>query len=376
MRMTAIPKPPRPAKARAVRFGASVIRIGYVPLIDAAPLLMADALGLFQDAGLQVRLDRELGWGSIREKVVYGELDAAHAPGGLLFSVLCGTHSRPRPVSTDLVLNLQGNAITLSRRLWAKGVRDAATLRQLLRSEAPRKPVFAVVSPFASHGYLLCKWLRSAGIDPERDVRITVLPPALVGEHMKEGHIDGFCVGEPWNSASTLAGDGWIAATSASLERSHPEKVLLAGDDLRQRRHEEYLLLRDAVLKACRHCDTPEGRAEVVELLHERRLFPVGREVIANSLIGPFQKGAGQPPDATAFLVFSRNQANRATRERAVWLLDALAVPSGVALDAAQRRACLDAFHDIDLPSPALKAGRSPKKKPRHSVTAANPSEK
>ena len=144
-----------------------VIRIGYVPLIDAAPLLMAEALGLFSDAGLQVKLERELGWGSIREKVVYGELEAAHAPGGLLYSILFGTHSRPCQVSTDLVLSLQGNAITLSRRFWEKGARDARSFRQLLRSEAPRKPAFAVVSAFSSPDYLLRKWLTEAGVNPD-----------------------------------------------------------------------------------------------------------------------------------------------------------------------------------------------------------------
>ena len=116
-------------------------RIGYVPLVDAAPLLVAEALDLYAKRGLAVSLSAELGWGSVREKVVYGELEAAHAPGPLLFSILLGTHSRACGAATDLVLNLQGNAITLSRRFWDRGVRDAHTFKLLLRGEAPHKPV-------------------------------------------------------------------------------------------------------------------------------------------------------------------------------------------------------------------------------------------
>lgn len=324
-----------------------VIRIGYVPLIDASPLLIADSLGLFHDAGLNVQLERELGWGSIREKIVYGELEAAHAPAGLLFSILCGLNSRPHPVSTDLILNLQGNAITLSRRLWDKGVRDAATLRQLMRSEAPKKPTFAVVSPISNHLYLLRSWLQSAGIDPDHHVRIIVLPPPLVGEHMREGLIDGFCVGEPWNSASALEGEGWVIATSAELAPLHPEKILLVSSELSQQRSEEYSLLRSALLKACKYCDTPSGRVEAVDYLYSRKLFPVTKAVLANSLIGPFQRGTNHSTDKTPFIYFSREETNRATHERALWLLDSLSSSTSFKLDGPQRRECLKAFHDL-----------------------------
>lgn len=345
-----------PKRASRVPSTQGVIRIGYVPLIDASPLLIADALGLFHDAGLNIRLERELGWGSIREKIVYGELEAAHAPAGLLFSILCGLNSRPHPVSTDLILNLQGNAITLSRRFWEKGVRDAATLRQLMRSEAPRKPVFAVVSPISNHLHLLRNWLQGAGIDPTHHVKIVVLPPPLVGEHMKDGHIDGFCVGEPWNSASALEGEGWVIATSGDLAPLHPEKILLAGNALRQQRAHEYELLRNALIKACKYCDTPGGRREVVDYLYSRKLFPVTKAVLSNSLVGPFNRGTDQEPDKKTFLYFSKNDANRATHERALWLLDSLSSSPSFTLDGAQRRECLKAVHDVktqQLPSEA-----------------------
>ncbi|HEY5705059.1 MAG TPA: CmpA/NrtA family ABC transporter substrate-binding protein [Terrimicrobiaceae bacterium] len=319
-------------------------RLGYVPLVDAAPLLVAEALGLYARRGVAVNLSPELGWGSIREKVVYGELDAAHAPGPLLFSMLLGTHSRACGVSTDLVLSLQGNAVTLSRRFWDRGVRDAATFRLLVRGEAPHKPVFAVVARFSSHHFLLRKWLRSAGLDPERDVRIIVLPPPLVVEHMREGQIDGFCAGEPWNSAAALSGEGWVIATSVSLAPRHPEKVLLVGNEILHRQPEGCSALREAVLEACRFCDQPENRQTVVDILHDSRVFSVTKEVLANSLIGPFNTGITKLEGQGSFLMFHRGGANSATHERAQWCLEAVIETGALVADGRARKLCLDAF--------------------------------
>jgi ABC-type nitrate/sulfonate/bicarbonate transport system substrate-binding protein len=340
---------PRPATAKSTKPAPAIpslgrFRIGYVPLIDAAPLIVADALGFFARAGVRVSISRELGWGSIREKIVYGELDGAPTPGGLLFSVLLGTHAPACPVSTDLVLGLQGNAITLSRRLWEKGVRDARTFRLVVLSEAPHKPALAVVSPFSSHHILMREWLRSAGLDPDRDVRITVLPPPLVAENMRAGQIDGFCAGEPWNSAAALSGEGWVIATSATLAPGHVEKVFTLRNDSKARQPEACAALRTALIDACRYCDQPENRDEIVDLLAERNIFPLTREVLRNSLVGPFHNGIETLESRRSFISFYRDGANRATRDRAMWCLNGLTESRLLTLDARTRQLCLDAF--------------------------------
>jgi ABC-type nitrate/sulfonate/bicarbonate transport system substrate-binding protein len=336
------------ARAASARLSplAGTFRLGYVPLVDAAPLLVAEALGLYAERGLAVSLSTELGWGSIREKLVYGELDIAHAPGPLVFSILLGTDSRACGVSTDFVLNLQGNGITLSRRFWDRGVRDARTFKAMVRGEAPHKPAFAVVARFSSHHFLLRKWLRSAGLDPDRDVRIVVLPPPLVAEHMMEGQIDGFCAGEPWNSAAALSGEGWVIATSVSLAHGHPEKVLLARNEVIHRQPEGYAALREAVLEACRFCDQPENRQTVADILYESRVFSVSKQVLTNSLVGPFHTGAADLEGPAPFLVFHQGGANEATRERAQWCLEAVLEAGALVADGRIRKLCLDAFLD------------------------------
>ena len=339
---TSTPKVPRSIRAVVVP-KRRTIRIGYVALMDAAPLLAAEALGYFERDGVPVTLSRQLGWGSIREQAIYGEIDAAHAPGGLLFSILCEERGgRPRQIATDLCLNLQGNAITLSRRLWEKGVRDIEGLRLMIRSESPRKPVFAVVSPYSSHIILLRQWLKSGGINPDSDVRIAVLPPPLVGEHMREGLIDGFCAGEPWNSEAVMEGDGWVVVTSATLAPLHPEKVFLASGWLMQT--PEYAALRAAIVRACRWCDGAENRDDLVAILRERCFPKVSADALGNALGRVFQTGVESLAMKQPLLSFYRNDANAATAQKAAWFFDGLSEAGTIASTPELRRRALQAF--------------------------------
>src|SRR5436190_9392679 len=128
------------------------VRVGFLALTDAAPFIVAQELGLFARHGLRVELTREIGWATIREKIIYGELDAAHAPAPMLWSAHLGVGCPPCEVLTALVLNSHGNALTLSRALWDQGVRDAATLRSLIRERRERQPItLGVVFAFSSH---------------------------------------------------------------------------------------------------------------------------------------------------------------------------------------------------------------------------------
>src|SRR3954469_13991682 len=139
------------------------LRIGFLALTDAAPFAVAEHFGLFTRHGLNVELRREIGWATIREKIIYGELAAAHAPAPMLWSAQLGLGCPPCEVLTALVLSLHGNALTLSTALWNAGVRDGATLRQHARTERVRRPLtFGVVFRFSSHHLLLLDWLRAA----------------------------------------------------------------------------------------------------------------------------------------------------------------------------------------------------------------------
>jgi ABC-type nitrate/sulfonate/bicarbonate transport system substrate-binding protein len=283
---------------------------------------MAQELGLFTKRGLRVELAREVGWATVRDKMIYRELEAAHAPAGMVFAATFGLGSIPVPCLTALVLNLQGNAITLSEALWKSGVRDGTGLAASLRKRDRTRPLtLGIVSPFSSHHFLLNAWLLAHGIDPARDVRIVVVPPPQVFLNLRAGYLDGYCVGEPYNSLAVLGGEGWCAATSESIAPLHPEKVLMVRQDFAEDHHAEHLALVAALHEACRFCDQPANRERIMETLAEPQFIGAPIQALRMSMAGSFDFGHGHIEKMADFHLFYRKRANLPSLERAGWVL-------------------------------------------------------
>lgn len=298
------------------------IQLGFVPLTDCAPLVMAQALGLFAKHGIAVELKRELGWATIRDKIIHGELDAAHAVAGMPFAATFGLGSIACECIAAMVLSLHGNAITLSQKLWGEGVRDGQGLREnILRSRGGRTFTFGVVFPFSSHNFLLRRWLADAGIHPDRDVRIVVVPPPQMFANLKAGHLDGYCAGEPWNSMAVHNHVGWCAATSAELAPGHPEKVLLTRRRFAEEREREHLLLIAALLEACAYCDRRENADHITRTLALPKYLNTPPDRLGASLRGKFDFGGGRVEDRPDFHIFHRHKANEPSADKAAWIL-------------------------------------------------------
>src|SRR6185437_13906564 len=260
-----------------------------------APLVMAHELGLFKKYGLRVKLHRELGWATIRDKVIHGELDAAHALAAMPVAATLGLNSIVCDCVTGLVLNLHGNAITLSNNLREHGVRDGASLKQtLLRLRGEKTFTFGAVASFSSHYFLLRKWLMDSGIHPERDVRIVIVPPPQMVTNLKAGHLDGFCVGEPWNSVTVQSRVGWCVAVSAELAPGHPEKVLMVRCDFVEKRAEEHTALLAALLEACTFCDEPQNHAQLFATLARPEYVGVAESALRRGIGREFDFGGGR----------------------------------------------------------------------------------
>jgi ABC-type nitrate/sulfonate/bicarbonate transport system substrate-binding protein len=310
-----------------------LIRLGFVALSDCAPIVMAHELGLFEKHGVNVELHREVGWATIRDKIVYGELEAAHAPAGLVVAASCGLGSVQTDCLTGLIISLNGNAITLSQDLWKKGVRDGSTFRQeIVRGR--QLYTLAVVHPYSAHSILLRNWLRDHGIRPEQDIQIVVVPPAQVHANLKAGHLDGYCVGEPWNSLAVLSNHGWCVATSEELAPHHPEKVLMVRRDFAEAAEHEHLALIAALLEACRFCQRPENRERLLETLAQPEY--VGAPILAlrMSMAGTFDYGNGRIEKHSSFHIFAGAGANEPTADKADWVIRNL-VSSGIIKDPA-----------------------------------------
>lgn len=272
--------------------------VGFIPLMDCAPLAVAVEKGFAAEEGLDLRLVRETSWANIRDRVVVGHFDAAHMLGPMAIASTLGLGHLKVPMAAPLSLGLGGNAITVSLCVWDLMVAEGATvsagphalgeaLRKVVRSRerAQKQPfTFAMVYPFSSHNYELRYWLAACGIDPDRDVRLVVIPPPLLVDAMREGQIDGFCVGEPWNSLAVAVGVGCIALPTTAVWRLSPEKVLGCRLEWAQRHPDRLQALVRALYKAALWCERPENHLELSRLLAEPRFVGAPAEILLRGL--------------------------------------------------------------------------------------------
>jgi two-component system, oxyanion-binding sensor len=298
------------------------LKVGFVPLCDSAPLIMAKELGLFKDYGLTVKLSREVGWATIRDKISFGELDAAHALAPMVFAAGLGLKGPPTDCVTALVLNLHGNAITISRSLW-DALQKAKTFGNVLSQQRGRL-VFGIPFLYSSHHFLMRAWLRSLGLDADSEAQFAIVPPPQMPLNLKAGHLDGYCVGEPWNSIAVLERCGVIAATGSEIAPLHPEKVLMVRREFADSRKDQHTQLVAALLKACRYCDAPENRAHVIETLSQKQYLGTPTEALRPGLTGELDRGNGHVEQSDDFTIFARNNANEPSADKAAWILAGL----------------------------------------------------
>jgi ABC-type nitrate/sulfonate/bicarbonate transport system substrate-binding protein len=293
------------------------VRIGFLPLADAAPLGAAQARGLFAQQGLEAELRREVGWATVRDKLIAGELEAAAAPAPLLWGARLAREAPPCPMLTGLVLNLHGHAVILSERLGREGLREGASLREAAGARAgePRL-TFAVDFALSSPHLFLRSWLAESGLDPDRDAQVVTTPAVQMPRLLAAGAIDGFCAGEPWGTQAVRAGAGWCPAWSSAAGPLRPDKVLLVTESFAARRPAEHAALIAALAEACAWCDQPENRDELAGQL-AGAVPSLAAELLRPSLAGRFDCGHGRIEAIPDFHVFHRGEANVPAAARA-----------------------------------------------------------
>lgn len=300
------------------------IRLGYVPLTDCAPLAVALETGIFERHGLNVILQRELGWATLRDRLFYGELDAAQSIAGIAFALGFGFNDLRCEVSVPLILNLHGNAITISNNLPHDEIGNGTGLKKYLARHWKKDRPFTLAAThrFSSHGILLHTWLKRNGLT-ENDIEIIILPPSLMPSHLKAGNIDGFCVGEPYNSEAILGAYGWSPATSSDLSHGHPEKVLLVSGTMMQERKDDTITLVTALIESCRLCEDPTFRDDLIPILAMKKYTASDPDVLRNSLSGMFNTGVSKITNK-GFHMFFGDSVNRPTTDKASWTLAGL----------------------------------------------------
>lgn len=301
------------------------LRVGMLPLADAVPLLVARDLGFFAHHGLDVKLTVEVSWAAIRDKLAAGMLDAAQLLAPMPLAANLGLDRLGVPMEAALVLSRNGNSITVSNELYlAMGspppdpVEAGQALWRVIESDRvagrPRR-VFAHTFPFSSHHYLLRDWLDAAGIDPDRDVQLVVIPPPLMLEQLRAGRVDGYCVGAPWGMAAEIEGVGQRVLPTHRLRAACAEKVLGTTRDWATLNPHSHLSLIAALIEAGRWLDAAEHRAQAAQLLMDSRLV----EAPADSLLRAITD-QGEDTLGPCFVFGSGNDA-RPRHEDARWFL-------------------------------------------------------
>lgn len=254
----------------------TMLRVAYMPLIDCAPLLAASRLGLDREQGLRLQLHRQASWAAVRDRLLSGEVQAAHALAGLVYGIELGVAGPRAPMALLMTLNHNGQAITLAPRL-AEVLAAGRTLPQALDALG-RRAVFAQTFPTGTHALWLYYWLAASGVDPMRGIDALTIPPPQMPETLAAGMIDGYCSGEPWAVVAEAQGIGRRVIRSGEIWPGHPEKVLACRRDFAALQPELAERLTACVLAACRWLDAdPANRTRCAQWLAEDEV--IGRPV-------------------------------------------------------------------------------------------------
>lgn len=311
------------------------VSIGFIPLVDAAIPLMAADLGFGADEGLDIALVREVSWANVRDRLIFGHFDAAHMLAPLAIATSLGLGGIRVPLAAPMALGLNGNAITLAPALHEEvsahfqagadttdprvtAAAFGASVRAR-RSRGAAPPTLGMTFPYSTHNYQLRLWLEAAGLTPDEDVPLVVVPPPFMVDALAHGRVEGFCVGAPWNSLAVELGLGRILHLGVDLVRRCPEKVLAMRVAWQEEHSETAARLTRALARAGHWLGEPENRDEAAARLAATDRLDVPAAVISRTLEGRLPTGVGETVRrADDYMLFAG--ATRPDPRHAAWL--------------------------------------------------------
>ena len=310
-----------------------IIRFGFLPLTDAAIPIVAHEMGFAAEEGVPLELVRETSWANIRDRMAVGHFDAAHLLAPMPIAAALQLMPMSPKVMVPMALGLGGNAVTVSSALWREmevhgatarstareaGVALRRVLQQSARAGLP-KLVFGIVHAFSAHNYDLCYWLAECGIDPRSDVSIAVVPPPLMPEAMQAGHLDGYCVGEPWNTAAVVRRVGAIATTKIAIWKDSPEKVLGVRESWAVEHKDSLQALLRSFHRSAQWCASPDNAPALASLLSLPNYLAQPIDVVLPALRGIMQLGSGASRGVPGFLTFDAPHSTMPEPAHAAW---------------------------------------------------------
>ncbi|TRX16134.1 ABC transporter substrate-binding protein [Flavobacterium franklandianum] len=330
------------------------VRLGFIPLTDCSPIVMAKELGLFKKYGVEVIVTKESSWANVRDKILTGELDGAHCLYSMPFSVYTGVGGKAgSEMKIAMMLNVNGQAITLSNDFCGKvGFKQMNKVTPVVAAKlkAEKEVTFAMTFPGGTHDLWLRNWMSIAGLN-QKAVKIITIPPPQMVANMKVGNMDGYCVGEPWGGVAVKQGIGFTQVASQDIWKDHPEKALVVNKDFSAKRKADLVKVMKAVMEACKWLDVPANRKKAASIIGKAPYVNAPADVIESRLMGDYNLGCNQGTEVydNDYMLFHKGgMVNYPRKSYAIWAM-AQFVRFGYLKDAPDYKAIADKLILQDL---------------------------
>jgi nitrate/nitrite transport system substrate-binding protein len=330
------------------------IKLGFIPLTDCSPIVMAKELGLFAKYGVEVIVTKETSWANVRDKLITGELDGAHCLYTMPFSVYTGVGGKAGDeMKIAMMLNVNGQAITLSKEFCGKvPFRNMKKVAPVVAAKlkAEKEVTFAMTFPGGTHDLWLRNWMAAAGVSQQTSKIITIPPPQMVA-NMKVGNMDGYCVGEPWGGVAVKQGIGFTQIATQDIWKDHPEKALVVNKTFSETRREDLKNVMKAIMEACIWLDNPANRKKAAGVIGKAPYVNAPADVIEARLMGNYELGCDQGMQVYTddyMLFHKKGTVNLPRKSHAIWAM-AQYVRFGMLKEAPDYKAIADKLILSDL---------------------------
>ncbi|GAA5164106.1 CmpA/NrtA family ABC transporter substrate-binding protein [Viridibacterium curvum] len=298
------------------------VNIGFIPLTDCSSVVMAAVKGFDKKYGIKINPTKEASWAAVRDKLVNGELHAAHVLYGLIYGVHLGIGGPKKDMANLMTINNNGQAISLSNALKDKGAINGETLAKLV-AKKEKEYTFAQTFPTGTHAMWLYYWLAANGIDPMKDVKTIVVPPPQMVANMRVGNMDGFCVGEPWGMRAIVDKIGFTAITTQDIWQDHPEKILGTTAEFVKKYPKTARAMVCAILEASMWIDaSAKNRSETADVVSAKSYVNTDSDVIRGRMVGQYEDGLGKSWSEKNYMKFYNDgQVNFPWLSDGMWFL-------------------------------------------------------
>ncbi len=282
------------------------LKIGFVPITCATPIIMAHPMGFYKKYGLDVDVIKTAGWAVARDKSLSGEYDAAHMLTPMPLAISLGAGSTATPWTMPAVENINGQAITL--HVKHKNKRDPKLWKGM---------TFAVPFDYSMHNFLLRYYVAEHGLDPDKDIQIRVLPPPEMVANLRAENVDGYLAPDPFNQRAVYDGVGFIHMLTKEIWDGHPCCAFAASKKFVTETPNTFHALFKAIIEATAYSSNPKNRREVAKAISPRNYLNQPETVVAQVLTGTYADGLGnvkKVPDRIDFNPFPWHSM-------AVWIL-------------------------------------------------------